>query len=127
MAILISLVALSIDAMLPALPDIGRDLGTSDPNQPQLVLTALFLGLSIGQLFYGPLSDSIGRKPAVYLGLAIFILGCGFVNATSELHGATVVSGLTSEPDDKRLSMKVAAVHRDGDVSFEGDSKKAVI
>lgn len=76
MAVLISLVALSIDAMLPALPDIGRDLGTSDPNQPQLVLTALFLGLSIGQLFYGPLSDSIGRKPAVYLGLAIFIIGC---------------------------------------------------
>ncbi len=76
MAILISLVALSIDAMLPALPDIGRDLGTTDPNQPQLVLTALFVGLSIGQLFYGPLSDSIGRKPAVYLGLLIFIAGC---------------------------------------------------
>lgn len=76
MAVLISLVALSIDAMLPALPDIGRDLGTTDPNQPQLVLTALFAGLSIGQLFYGPLSDSIGRKPAVYLGLLIFIAGC---------------------------------------------------
>ncbi len=76
MAVLISLVALSIDAMLPALPEIGRDLGTTDPNQPQLVLTALFIGLSIGQLFYGPLSDSIGRKPAVYLGLAIFIAGC---------------------------------------------------
>ncbi len=76
MAVLISLVALSIDAMLPALPDIGRDLGTTDPNQPQLVLTALFLGLSVGQLFYGPLSDSIGRKPAVYLGLLIFIAGC---------------------------------------------------
>ena len=76
MAILISLVALSIDAMLPALPEIGRDLGTVDPNQPQLVLTALFVGLSVGQLFYGPLSDSIGRKPAVYLGLVIFIAGC---------------------------------------------------
>ncbi len=76
MAVLISLVALSIDAMLPALPDIGRDLGTTDPNQPQLVLTALFLGLSVGQLFYGPLSDSIGRKPAVYLGLSMFIAGC---------------------------------------------------
>lgn len=76
MAVLISLVALSIDAMLPALPEIGRDLGTTDPNAPQLVLTALFLGLSIGQLLYGPLSDSIGRKPAVYLGLLIFIAGC---------------------------------------------------
>ncbi len=75
MAVLISLVALSIDAMLPALPEIGRDLGTTDPNQPQLVLTALFLGLSVGQLFYGPLSDSIGRKPAVYIGLLIFIAG----------------------------------------------------
>lgn len=76
MAVLISLVALSIDAMLPALPAIGRDLGTTDPNQAQLVLTALFLGLSVGQVFYGPLSDSIGRKPAVYIGLVLFIAGC---------------------------------------------------
>lgn len=76
MALLISLVALSIDAMLPALPAIGRDLGVDDPNDPQLVLSVLFAGLAIGQLLYGPVSDSTGRKPAIYAGLAIFIAGC---------------------------------------------------
>lgn len=91
MAVLISLVALSIDAMLPALPAIGRDLGTTDPNQPQLVLTALFLGLSVGQMFYGPLSDSIGRKPAVYIGLLLFIAGCGLSVAATNFE--TMLAG----------------------------------
>ena len=76
MAVLISLVALSIDAMLPALPAIGRDLGVDNPNDPQLILSVLFAGLAIGQLFYGPISDSTGRKPAIYAGLAIFLIGC---------------------------------------------------
>ena len=75
-ALMISLVALSTDAMLPALPEIGRDLGVRRVNDPQLVLSALFLGLAIGQMIYGPLSDSIGRKPAIYLGSTIFIVGC---------------------------------------------------
>ncbi|MGI9335868.1 MAG: multidrug effflux MFS transporter [Gammaproteobacteria bacterium] len=73
---MISLVALSIDAMLPALPDIGADLGVSDPNRNQLVVSALFVGLALGQMFYGPMSDSTGRKPAVYAGLALFVAGC---------------------------------------------------
>ena len=76
MALLISLVALSIDAMLPALPAIGADLGASGENETQLVLTALFLGLATGQLVYGPVSDSVGRKPAIYAGLALFMAGC---------------------------------------------------
>ncbi len=75
-AFMISLVALSIDAMLPALPDIGGDLGVSDPNHNQLVVTMLMLGMACGQLLYGPLSDSTGRKPAICLGLAIFAGGC---------------------------------------------------
>ena len=75
-ALMISLVALSIDAMLPALPDIGGDLGVADPNRNQLVIASLFIGLAIGQMIYGPLSDSTGRKPAVYAGLALFVLGC---------------------------------------------------
>ena len=75
-ALLISLVALSTDAMLPVLPEMGRDLRALRPNDPQLILSALFLGLAGGQIVYGPLSDSIGRKPAIYLGSAIFICGC---------------------------------------------------
>ena len=74
--LLMSLVALAIDAMLPALPAIGSDFGVSRPNDVQLVIMSLFLGLGIGQLLFGPLSDSIGRKPAVHAGLALFMIGC---------------------------------------------------
>ena len=76
MALMISLVALSTDAMLPALPRIGGDLGVLKANNNQLILSAFFLGLAIGQMFFGPISDSIGRKPAIYAGLVLFMLGC---------------------------------------------------
>ncbi len=75
MALMMSLVAMSTDVMLPALSDIGADLGVQSDNANQLVVTLLFLGLGVGQFFYGPLSDSIGRKPAIYLGYAVFIVG----------------------------------------------------
>ena len=75
-ALVISLVALSIDIMLPALQQIAGDLGARRTNDAQLVVTALFAGLAAGQMVYGPLSDSIGRKPAIHAGLLLFILGC---------------------------------------------------
>ncbi len=75
-ALMISLVALSIDAMLPALPKIGQDLGVLRANDNQLVISAFLLGLAVGQLFYGPLSDSIGRKKPIFIGFGIFIVGC---------------------------------------------------
>ena len=75
-ALLMSLVALAIDAMLPALPAIGRDLEAPRPNDIQFVITSLFLGLGLGQMLFGPLSDRIGRKPAIHLGLALFMVGC---------------------------------------------------
>lgn len=74
-ALTTSLVAMSIDSMLPALGDIAADLALPDPNDRQLVLTAFFGGLSAGQLVYGPLSDRTGRKPALYSGIALFIVG----------------------------------------------------
>ena len=73
MAALMSIVALSIDAVLPALPNIGNHLSISDPNQNQKIITMIFLGLGIGQLVFGPLSDSFGRKPIVYMGFTVFI------------------------------------------------------
>lgn len=76
MALMMALVALAIDAMLPALPEIGADLGVVSPNDNQLIVSILFLGLALGQMIYGPLSDSTGRKPAVLLGFALFGIGC---------------------------------------------------
>ncbi|MDX1527935.1 MAG: multidrug effflux MFS transporter [Gammaproteobacteria bacterium] len=75
-ALMFSLVALSIDGMLPALPAIGADLTVSDPNDTQYIVSSLFLGLAFGQLLAGPLSDSFGRKPVIYAGLILFIIGC---------------------------------------------------
>ncbi len=75
-ALLISLVALSIDAMLPALGRMAQDLEVKNPNDIQLVIAAIFLGLAIAQMAFGPLSDAIGRKPTIYIGLAIFCVGC---------------------------------------------------
>ena len=63
-ALIISLVALSIDAMLPALPDIAADLGVSRINDSQFVISVFFAGMALGQIFFGPFSDSIGRRPA---------------------------------------------------------------
>ncbi len=76
LATMVSILALSIDAMLPALGQIGRDLGVVEPNDVQLVVSAMFLGFAIGQLLAGPLSDSYGRKPVIYAGYVIFIAGC---------------------------------------------------
>ena len=78
-----SMTALTIDAMLPALPEIGRDLGTSHPNDVQLVVLIMLLGFGLGQILYGPVSDSIGRKPPIYAGLVIYALG-GLVCIFSE-------------------------------------------
>ncbi|MFL2547209.1 MAG: multidrug effflux MFS transporter [Candidatus Rariloculaceae bacterium] len=75
MALMISLVALSIDAMLPALPAIGLDLDVQRENGTQLVIGSMFVGFAVGQLVFGPLSDSFGRKPPIYVGLGIFMIG----------------------------------------------------
>jgi DHA1 family bicyclomycin/chloramphenicol resistance-like MFS transporter len=75
MSLMMSLTALSIDAMLPALPQIGSDLNVQNPNSRQLVISIIFLGLALGQLFFGPLSDKTGRKPAIYAGYALYIAG----------------------------------------------------
>ena len=74
-AMLISLVALSIDSMLPALPAIAAEFSLTDLNDQQYVITSLFLGLSLGQLIYGPVSDAYGRKRPIYIGIGIFVVG----------------------------------------------------
>ena len=70
---LIALGPLTIDMYLPAFPELARDLRT-DPASVQRTLAAYFVGLAIGQAFYGPLADRLGRKLPLYAGLAIFSL-----------------------------------------------------
>lgn len=75
MASLMAITSLAMDALLPALGEIGNSLGITQSNQNQLLITMIFLGLGIGQLLSGPLSDSLGRKPVIYIGFSIFIIG----------------------------------------------------
>lgn len=72
MASLMSLVALAIDALLPAITDIGMSINVTDSQNNQLLITMIFLGLGFGQLISGPLSDSFGRKPVIYVGFIVF-------------------------------------------------------
>ena len=75
-ALMISIVAMATDIMLPALGIIGHDLAVTDANDAQLIVSSLFAGFAVGQLLAGPLSDSIGRKPTIYIGYLVFIAGC---------------------------------------------------
>ena len=74
MAFLMSVTALAIDALLPALDIIGEAIGTKKLADNQLLVTMIFLGLGVGPLIFGPISDSIGRKPGVYMGFIIFTI-----------------------------------------------------
>jgi MFS transporter, DHA1 family, multidrug resistance protein len=75
-AIMFAMIAFGSDAMLPAFPQIAADLGLSDVNRAQLVITIFILGTGLGQLFTGPLSDALGRKPVILGGLLIYMAAC---------------------------------------------------
>ena len=75
-ALLNALTAMSIDTMLPAIGTIASDLGASDPNSRQFVVTAFFLGMTFGTLLFGPISDAVGRKPTILAGVALHVVGC---------------------------------------------------
>lgn len=72
MAMLAATIAFSIDAMLPALPDIGAELSPDDLNRAQLILTSFVLGMGLGTFITGPLSDAYGRKPVMVGGAVIY-------------------------------------------------------
>ncbi len=74
-ALLMALTALSIDVMLPALPQIGNALGVGDENDRQLVISLYFVGFAAGQFLFGPISDHYGRKQPLLIGLALYTVG----------------------------------------------------
>ncbi|MDT0595113.1 multidrug effflux MFS transporter [Glaciecola petra] len=75
MALMTSLVALSIDAMLPALDTIGDELNSASNQQTYLIISIFFFGMAFGQVFFGPFADARGRRLTIVVGLLIFLFG----------------------------------------------------
>ncbi len=97
MAALMSIAALALDALLPALDLIGADIGTTSLSQNQLLITLFFLGLGVGPLLFGPISDSVGRKPVVYAGFALFVLAsllCVFSDHFETMIAGRILQGI---------------------------------
>ncbi|MEM6382073.1 MAG: multidrug effflux MFS transporter [Pseudomonadota bacterium] len=74
-AILMSIIALSVDIMLPAFGEMSAFFGLQHDNDRQAIITVIFAGLMFGQLIFGPLSDYIGRKPSILIGLGFHLFG----------------------------------------------------
>jgi DHA1 family bicyclomycin/chloramphenicol resistance-like MFS transporter len=75
LASLMALVALSINTILPAFSEMMREFGLSRASIAGLTVSLLYVGLSFGQIVFGAASDSIGRKPAMLIGLGVFAAG----------------------------------------------------
>ncbi|MEQ9501725.1 MAG: multidrug effflux MFS transporter [Deltaproteobacteria bacterium] len=96
-AALMSLNALAIDVMLPALPAMGDALGVTTENHRQYVIIAFVLGMGTGQLFFGPLSDAFGRKSVLVVslaGYAVFGAACAFPGSFAQLVAFRALQGL---------------------------------
>ena len=97
MAMSIATVAFSIDAILPALPEIGAALTPGDLNRAQLILTSFVLGMGLGTFFTGPLSDAFGRRRVLLGGFVIYILASIFAMMAGSLEmvlAARVLQGI---------------------------------
>lgn len=96
-AMLMAIVAFSIDAMLPAMGLIAQEFTPEIPARAQLIVPFFVIGLGIGTLFTGPLSDSFGRRPVVIVGGAIYLLGaalCWLAPTLETLLAARALQGL---------------------------------
>ena len=93
---LMSLNALAIDAMVPALPAIGQALNVADENSRQLVVSLYVLGFGLTQIVYGPLSDRFGRKPVLIVSLVLYVgfaLACWAAPSFTLLLAARMAQG----------------------------------
>ncbi len=97
MAMMFATIAFSIDAMLPALPEIAGELSPEAPNRAQLIITSFVLGMGVGTLFSGPLSDAFGRRRVIFAGAVLYIAGAALAWAAQSLElvlAARVLQGL---------------------------------
>lgn len=97
LAMMTSTVALSIDAMLPVLPQIGAAISPDDINRSPLIIAAFVLGMGLGTFVTGPLSDAYGRKPVAVVGSGIYIVAaivCAYAPSLEAMLIARAIQGV---------------------------------
>jgi len=95
-AFLMAVIALAIDMMLPAMGQMAIDLELSEPARISWIILGIFAGLIFGQLVFGPLSDAIGRRGAIQIGVVIFLIGtsvCALTESFEVLISGRVLQG----------------------------------
>ncbi len=126
LAALMSMMAFSIDSIMPALPTVAGEFSPNAPSRAQLTISAFVFGTGLGQLFIGPFSDSYGRRRALVLGIGLFIGGAlaargagsldallvfrfvqGLGAAASRIVSQALIRDLYSGREQARLSSKV--------------------
>ena len=120
---LMALNSFAIDAMIPALPDIGRSLHVAAENDRQLVVIAYFIGFASTQLVWGPLADRFGRKPILAAGIilyGLFALLCAFAASFPMLIAGRFAMGASAAV----TRVLVVAMVRD---LFEGEAMARVM
>lgn len=123
LAALMAMNAFAIDAMIPALPDIGAHLGITEENRRQLIIVAYTFGFGLGQLLWGPLADRFGRKPILVAGISayvVFALSCSAAPSFAFLVGARLLQGASAAV----TRVLVVAMVRD---LFEGEAMARVM
>ena len=123
LAALMALNSFAIDAMIPALPEIGQQLGVHNSNQAQLVVVAYFLGFGSTQLIWGPLADRLGRRPILTAGVslyAVFALVCAIAGSFELLLVARILQGASAAV----TRVLVVAMVRD---LFEGEEMARIM
>ncbi len=118
MATLMALNALAIDTMLPAFPAMAVGLGVAGGNSVQYVIISYMLGLGIGSLLHGPLSDRFGRRPILFgalIGYVVFALICGRTSSFDLFIAMRFTHGLCAAG----LGVVATAIVRD---RFSGDA-----
>lgn len=118
LAMVMALQALGVDAMLPALPEIARELRAPDPNDRQLIIGSYLIGMGAGSLLFGFLADRFGRKPVMLGGIAtycMFDFGCMVIQDFHALVAFRFANGMVAAAG----SVVAGAIVRD---KFEGDA-----
>lgn len=122
-ALLTSLTSLSIDALLPGLRQIVEDVGSAPPLSTQHIISLFIFGMAFGELFLGPLSDAMGRKKALVLGLCVYAAGTIIAMLAGSLE-MVIISRFLQGVGVSGPKIATRAMIRD---QFEGDAMARVM